>query len=247
MSHIRIAILTCEREPAYIYQTISSLFDAEPFARNISFVIDSDNKNYLREHADAYDCYYLNESEADELDGYPLTARCCNTCWRALKMDCSEYRGLLVCEDDIIFRPDFLTYLEQSIDEFESSYTTCTREFPPYMMSLHSKFDIAKEDKRRPGQYYLITPAHKFYGMHAIYYSQSIITTVRDYMWEFGVLKQKLPADLLLGKLGYKMQSMYNTAYDLVEHIGRVSTGLSDEEACYGESATFTKPWRPLV
>ena len=245
ISDLRIAIMTCPRKPSYIHQTLGSLFDMEPGIKEISGVdimIDTSDQTFLEEYKDIklFNLHYLTPEEFKVEKARSLYVRCCYNCWRCLDLDITGYKGLLVCEDDITFRQDFLSCMIQAIEEIEN------KGLYPYMLSLHSKYNLVQDKSRRRGKYFLSYPAFKFYGMHGIYYPSQTLAKARDFMWEHGVKKPSKPADLLIGELGEQMQTFFNVAWDLIEHVGRVSTGLSGHAACHAHSSTFNKPWVAL-
>ena len=245
ISDLRIAFMTCPRKPSYIHQTLGSLFDMEPGIKELSCVdllIDTADKTFLEEYRDVklFNLHYLTPEQFKVEKTRTLYVRCCYTCWRCLNLDITGYKGLLVCEDDVIFRQDFLSCLLQTVEEIEKD------KLYEYMLSLHSKYNLVESKARHRGKYFLSYPAFKFYGMHGIYYPSQTLARVRDFMFKHGVKKPSKPADLLIGELGEQMQTFFNVAWDLVEHVGRVSTGLSGKSACNAHSPTFDKPWVAL-
>lgn len=241
MGRITIAILTVPRRVPYIHQTLASIFSAGPGiyrAAPVHVVADSNDKRYLSEYKsrDTLRLHYLNEQEAAEQSRRVLCGRLCYGYFRCFSLPVD--RGLLYLEDDVIVRPRFLKCLLESVNEMEAG------GMKDYVLSLHSKYNLPSRPGLYRGRFYISSLAHEFYGTQGMYYPAAIIPELRDYIHQHGVVSYRRPGDLLIREFVQARQNLYNTVWDLVEHIGSVSTGLGLGRAFV--SPTFHERWRPL-
>lgn len=242
MGRITIAILTVPRKVSYIHQTLASIFSAGRGiyrATPVHIVIDSNDKRYLSEFKsrDSLRLHYLSDAEAADQDQRGLYARLCYGYCRCFSLPVD--RGLLYLEDDVIVRPRFLRCLFQAIDEMEAA------GLKRYVLSVHSKLNLPSRRGLYRGRFYISSPASEFYGTQGMYYPAAIIPELRNFIDQHGVEHYRRPGDLLIREFVQAGRNLYNTAWDLVEHIGSVSTGLGMGRAFV--SPTFHEPWRPLV
>lgn len=241
MGRITIAILTVPRKVSYIHQTLASIFSAGRGiyrAAPVHIVIDSNDTRYLSEYnsRESLRLHYLSDAEAAEQDRRGLCARLCYGYCRCFSLPVD--RGLLYLEDDVIARPRFLRCLFQAIDEMEGA------GLKRYVLSVHSKLNLPVRPRLYRGKFYIRSPASEFYGTQGMYFPADIIPELSDYIHQHGVANYRRPGDLLIREFVQAGQNLYNTVWDLVEHIGSVSTGLGMGRAFV--SPTFHEPWRPL-
>ena len=242
LDELSIAILTVHREPAYIHQTLAGLFSSGPEIFDVAAIeifVDGNNRKYLRQYEGhpLLRLHYLSEQEHEEESKRTIHSRLCFNYCRCLGTN--VLRGLVILEDDVLVRIGFLKCLTQAILEIEDSGL---RE---YVLGLHSKANLPGNPNNYRGQFYVRYPPIRYYGLQGMYYPKAIIPEIREYVFTHGVQNYRRPGDLLIKELMRKRQILYNTAWDLVEHMGEVSTGLGDGRAW--ASATFRRPWVPLM
>lgn len=242
LSRFTVAVLTVPRQAGYIHQTLASLFSAGREVHDagpIHVVVDSDDTRYLAEYSrrDSIRLHYMEAQETADQGRRGLCARLCYGFYRCLGLPVD--RGLIVLEDDVIVRNGFLNCLLEAVDEMEN-----VAGLRRYVLSLHSKHNLTAMRPYHRGRFYISSPAQRFYGTQGMYYPASMIAEVRGYLHQHGVAKYRRPGDLLIGEIVQSQQNLYNTVWDLVEHIGSVSTGLGKGRAFV--SSTFNEPWRPF-
>lgn len=239
---LRVCILTVEREPPYIHTTLASLFLSGPAVHwlgAIDILVDSNDTNLLWEyrHHRKLNVHYLTDDEWREERRRSIRARFCYNYWRALSLPTEGYDGFLILEDDGILRDDFTDKLAQSVQEIGTQHG-----IRRYILAIASNHRLVDDASLYRGKYYISYPAHQFYGSSGVYWPASMIAEARECFWEDGVARAALPGDLLIGQLGARHNCLYKTAWDLVDHIGEVSTGLGGRD----RHATFYEPWAPL-
>ncbi len=238
---LRIAVLTVPRTPCYIHKTLGSIFASGAEIYKVppcDLIVDTSDINYLEMYQNlaGVKLHYLSATEeADQKQRY-ICSRFCYGYWRCLSLPVRG--GLLVLEDDVIVRDRFLRCLLDSVNEIEDVHGI-TR----YVLAVHSRTDLTQTPCFHRGKYFVAYPAGSFCGTQGMYYPSSIIPELRDFLFQHGVEHYRLPGDLLIREVVEAQQNIYKTAWDLVEHIGDVSTGLGGAP----QSGSFRQKWRPLI
>jgi hypothetical protein len=219
-----------------VFSSGREIFDLTP----IHMVVDGNDQQYLREYADhpSFQIHRLTDTEFVEQAQRTIHTRFCLNYCRCLSL--SGPRGIVILEDDVLVRPNFMVCLEQAVEEIEKH-----SDLRRYVLSLHSKRNLPANAANHRGQFYVRYPPIQYYGTQGMYYPQAVVGEIRDYLCAHGVENYRQPGDMLIRELMRKRQMLYNTAWDLVEHIGEVSTGLGKGRAW--RSATFRQPWVPLA
>lgn len=236
-----ISILTVPREPEYIHQTLASLFSSGPDiyrVKGIHLMVDTNDRSYLAEYHDCafLNISYLSDAEFEQQRQRTPHLRFCTNYLRCLSVPADG--GLLILEDDVLLRDRFLLCLKQAVDEMEDCHGLSS-----YVLSLHAKANLPQIQDYYRGHYYISYPTGMYYGTQGMYYPAAVRAAVADYIREQAVTPLRCPGDLLIKELVTEWQNLYNTVWDLVEHIGTVSTGLGGAP----RSHTFKEKWRPLT
>jgi hypothetical protein len=251
---LRVSILTTERQPSYVHDTLSSLLGSSASVAalgSIELMIDADEASgYLREFRGdpMLKLHYLSDEEWKTQSKRRLGHRFCYNYWRSLNVTMDRYWGLVVLEDDVLLREAFVEKLILTVEEVrrrQGIERVGPKGLQQFMLALYSTYDFAQEPGFYRGHYYC-SYGYPFYGTCGMFYEASIVGVVRDYMWRFGVENHRLPGDLLLDELKASGTLwLYACTRDLVQHVGIVSSGLGAGGAVF-RSRTFERPWEPV-
>ncbi len=231
-----LVIMAVHRPENYLVKTMNSLVSADSHWRSfkeIGIAVDGITVDWMPNILNPQQATIvpLNDKEQVRVNGYKLHRRACHNYYRSLQL-LHSYRGLIICEDDVIFRDGWIDKLCQSLNEMQ------TRKVDRFVLSLYSPHDHRNGSLRR-GDYYSSYVANSFYGTQCVFYSSSEIHDVSRLIWEKGVESPDAPYDLLLKRYCERKQNLYTTRVSLVQHIGQKSTGLGGGH----RSPTFNLPW----
>jgi hypothetical protein len=230
-----LAILTVDRSPEYIFKTLGSLFMADPLVHELGslhLMVDAKDATYLddlKQHT-ILKIHPLDPEVHDRVEGWGLHRRFNHNCVRCLSLPVVAGGGLIVIEDDVVFRDRFLERLIATIAEIEE-----VAHIRDYALALTTAYDLEREHSFFRGAHYC-SYGYPFYGTQAMYYPKAVARNLADYLFKKGVETYTNPGDLLVGE-AYG-DRMYACARPLATHIGRVSTGLG---GC-GPSPGFDRP-----
>lgn len=235
-----VAMMTVDREPAYVHQTLASLFASDLMVHEVSpihLVIDASDAGYLEEyrHHQALFLHPLSRGEGEQVATWSRHRRFCHSYVRCLSLPVPEGGGICVCEDDLVFRDLFIQRLLVTVGELEAS-TGAT----DYCLALFTDCDLERDASFYRGRYFC-SYGWPFHGTQCMYYPRQTALQIRDYVQEHGVDKTEDCGDLLIGKL-YR-DRMYACPRSLADHVGAVSTGLGGG----GHSPSFSRPYRPIA
>jgi len=251
---LRVSILTAERRPAYIHDTLTSLLgSSSSVARlgSIDLMIDAEPASgYLRElrgHPRLV-LHYLSDQEWHAQSRRHLGRRFCYNYWRCLNVSLNGCWGLVVLEDDVALREAFVEKLIRTVEEIRQQQgreRIGPKGLQQFMLALYSAYDFAQEPGFYRGRYFC-SYGYPFFGTCGMFYEASTVERVRDYIRRFGIETHRLPGDLLLDELKAGGDPwVYACTRDLVQHRGMVSSGLGAGAEVY-RSCTFDRPWGPV-
>ena len=236
---LRISISTCKREPRYIHETLGSLLFSSPLIHSVGsidiFVDTSEKILFDYEYLKNIKIHYLTEEQnkAEELRN--KHARFCFNYHRCLNVDLSKYKGVIVLEDDVIVREKFVERLLDCLNEMDPR----VQEFVLTLCMKNSRVNQSSSYKR--GIYYSSYPANYFYGTQGVYYAKTapfVAKILKDEGFDCENAPKK-PGDLLIKDYVVAKQNLYSTKFDLVDHIGAISTGLGGTK----RSDSFYTSW----
>lgn len=237
LEDLALVFLTCPREPAYFATTLASalLGDARVAGlRDMAVAVDAPDLECVASLAHHARVRWVPRTaeETALVKGFHVHRRACHAYWRALGL-APEVRGVLVCEDDVIFREGWLGLLLETLNEMESAGH---REF---LLAAYSPYDHEARWLRR-GRYFSSYIASGFYGTQAVFYPRAEAEAVGALVWTHGVEASEEPYDLLVKRRAVARQHLYTTRCSLAQHIGAKSTGLGDGRH---RSPSFATPW----
>lgn len=239
LDQLSIAVMTVDRQPPYVHNTLASLFLSGASVREVAavYLVAGTNKiDYLStyKHHRCVTIHELSASEHATIAEWEICRRFCHNYHRCLSLPIIEGGGLCVCEDDVIFRDGFVDLLLATINEMEEAGLT------DYGLSLAAWYDFEADPSFYRGERYC-SYGYAFAGTQCMYYPRHVAHALRDYIFEYGVATFTKPGDLLIGDLyGHRM---YASCRSLATHIGVVSTGLGGG----GASPSFSRPYKPLT
>lgn len=223
---LQIAVMTVPRDPQYVHQTLASLFAADPLvheAAAVKLLVGSCDAAYLDvyRHHRRFHILPLTEDEQREISQWPVHRKFCHNYHRCLTLDVPESGGLLLVEDDVVFRDGFLRKLMAAIDEMENNHGLYQ-----YVLALYVPYKLRENPSLRRGQFYCSYYAPLFYGTQAVYYPHSVLRPLANLIRETGVDECREPGDMIVKRYGESINAIYGTVASLVQHIGVQSTGL---------------------
>ncbi len=223
--HFDCRIISCERQPEYIHQTLAQIIASDIVRErrmSVTVIADTANRQFLSayKHIPFIAIEYLTEQEARLQDTRSRHTRICYSFYRALDSLTDSSDGVVVFEDDVLVNPHFASLLEKSV--FEATAIEGHR----FVMNAAGKYRLYDDWSRRRGKYYVSYPGPCFYGLMGMYYCANTTGVLRQHLREHGFETQdgqcRIPADLLLGEL-FEEVPIFNTRYDLACHAGDVS------------------------
>lgn len=234
---VALVFLTCPREPAYFATTLASALLGDALAgrlREIAVAVDAPDLECVASLSHHTQVRWVPRTaeETARVQGFHVHRRACHNYWRALGLG-AEARGLIVCEDDVIFRDGWLGMLLECLNEMNGA------EHREFILAAYSPYDHEARWLRR-GRCFSSYIANGFYGTQAVFYPRGEAETVRSLIWTHGVVVSEAPYDLLIQRRAVARQHLYATRCSLAQHIGAKSTGLGDGRH---RSPSFATPW----
>jgi hypothetical protein len=236
-----IAVRTIAREPQYIHETLASMFLSDESIRQtgqVLLLVGNESPDYLH-----------NYFHHRHLRVLPLTAserarfrsigsphrRCSLNFFRSLQLPLDGKIGVLSCEDDVVFRDDYLRLLLAAVQEMEEEHG-----LSDYMLSLAQYYDFELSPEARTGRYFCRYDK-PFYGLQAVYLPTASARALARCVEVAGINEYLGPCDLLAAE--YMQGRTFALNRPLVQHIGGVSTGLGGTSL---DKTLFLRPFVPL-
>lgn len=236
LDQIALTVMTVKRSEDYLSKTLSSLVSADSsfhLLKKMNVAVDDVDGSWV-DHSispKTINIVPLTQEESDRANTYKLHRRACHNYYRALMLS-GDCRGLIVCEDDIIYRNGWLVKLCQALNEMETNGLT------EFVISLYSASNHDAPWLRR-GEYYSSYVASNFFGTQCVFYTASELQEITSLIWKCGVEQHQEPYDLLVKRHCERKQNLYTTRVALAQHVGQQSTGLG----WWHCSPTFDSPW----
>lgn len=198
------------RRTPYIHDTLRSLFasDWHDAKAHLNLILGSEDDSHVRQYVDDPSVHIVPwDVESDP----NLRWNCTLNKIRALQAGDGE--SLLICEDDILFQPDWFSSLRKAAAELQGV---------DYVLSLFAAEEILAlsplvEGKTRIREY----PTRVLQGAQALYYpKREIREKVATYL---GENLKKACGDDLIGRWARGQAALYSTREILVSHFGATS------------------------
>jgi len=252
---IAVAFFTFDRKPgpAYIHHSIQSLCQAEPRHAEIPIhiIIDGKSDAFVKQYR-SHPNITLHPIEVEKWETqtahWEIHRRIAFSYHRCFSLALeSKASGILICEDDVLFRHQFLSRLNTVLTEMHQD------GWQDFVLSLYDPHPEPRERRTSlaRGKYYGAYPGWEFYGGQAVYFPQSVLKLAIEFWaqrgWKDRVAAER-PNDLLIGAFGEwlwqrnpKHGGIYAAYRSLVQHAGKEShTGLSPNFHC---APSFSLPW----
>ena len=185
----------------------------------------------------------LSFDAQQRIANWPLMRK--HTCnyWRCLDHFAGLSEGLVLCEDDVLYDPQFFVRLREAITEAE----LIRRD---YILALYSPWDHADSLESRGGRTLSSYRSDSFFGTQGMYYTAESLGEVTDLILRRGVERGEEPTDVLIAQWARGREPILTTTVSLgepiltttvslVQHIGQISTGLG----YWHSSPSFGRPW----
>lgn len=234
---LSLSIMTCPRNEDYVIQTLDGLIQSDPalsLLREVVIAVDAETAEHLQRHKinPRFSVALLSAVEAHRVNNVRLHQRACNNFLRSLTLPTRGYRGLIICEDDLIFRPAWISKLCDSLNEMDQDGLT------DFVLSAYSSYDHEQPSLRR-GKFYSSYYAASFYGSQCLFFTASQVKPIASRVWNRGASTFCEPYDILVNEHCTEAQNLYATRFPLVQHVGFKSTGLGG----FDKAARFDDPW----
>jgi len=194
-----ITILTCDREPSYLINTVKTV----PVDYKIQYISQGKIDPPIEGELMVIDKPYITDPTRHRDSQYNYSQALLNT------------RDGLIIEDDVMLSKDFARYYENMIRILPT-----TR----YAIALYACYDFW--NKLLINGFFAEYPVDDFYGTQAMLFD---IHTAREFGNYLAGTIGKEAYDLALKTFIKEINpqvKLYATKYSLVQHIGQVSTGL---------------------
>ncbi len=232
---MRLAIISVPRaEVNFVYQSLLSLFTMAEFPGEVHIFVGMEDDGYLR-FLDGSPRVIFHRMGADDwrsIAGWGLHRRHTYNYWKCLDHFARLGEGLCLCEDDVLYDHRFWPKLAETVGEMDD-------KFREYVLALYSEADYGGNPDLLRGRLVSAYPASHFFGTQGMYFPPTTIGLYADYLRSHGLDREGKPTDLLIGDLCNELQNVYLARSSLVQHIGRISTGLG----FFHSSPSFGRPW----
>lgn len=194
-----ITILTCDRTPSYLTDTVKTI----PEEYNIQYISQGEIDMPKNGEIIYVEKAYASDSSRHRDSQYNYSQALLNT------------KDGLIVEDDVQFCKDFNNHYENILQNLPSSR---------YAIALYACYDFW--NRSLINGFFAEYPVNDFYATQAMLFD---IHTAREFGSYLARTIGKEPHDLALKTFIKEINpqvKLYATSYSLVQHIGQISTGL---------------------
>ena len=225
---IQLAVLTVNRSPEYIHQTLCSLLLSGSEIRrlkNIDLVVGDARTAYLDEykHHKLISIRSLHESAATQLAHWTVHRRFSFNYYRCLKQLSPDARGICICEDDIIVKDGFLNAILAVASRLEDVH-----RIHRYVLDLYIHEGLQPDPLYTPDVDCVRYRPQSLFGTQCIFYPRSVVPDVAHLLYRWSVADYRAPGDMVIRRFATRENCLYGPISSLVQHIGLKSTGLSE-------------------
>lgn len=228
-------MLTVRRDPQYVHTSLASLFAADAGIHRLNGV-----NLYVGTHEQEYlDCYRqhrhvvihpMSPQAWAEVEPLTLGQRLCYNVRRAMQ-DALSAKGLLLLEDDVVFRDGFLQILFETVRDVEQKLGHAN-----YVLAGYFSYDFTVDPAIQRTRLFTAYPCELFYGTQCMYFPRDALPRLIDYVSRHGFGPGHIPYDFVVKKFGLDLREeeaandgIYACRRALVQHIGVVTTGLANQ------------------
>ncbi len=235
-ARMNVGIVTTNRPENYIQDTLADLFQSCKEPVTVDLFVGTKDSEYLAPYR-SDPRIVMHELTADEwklIEPWGPHRRCSFNFWRAFRHYAELNKSACLFEDDVVFCNHFFDRLRETVAEIELKHAK-------YILATYTPFELNSESGRDRARYYSSYDASSFYGNQGMYYPASVLQDLEKYFKAFAVDNPVDPADLAVGNFCTEGDILYGTRCALVQHIGRVTTGLGN----FHEAPNFDKNYNP--
>lgn len=194
----------------YIHETLQSLFSSDWRETNapVNLIMGSADEAHVREYA-AHPAVRIVPWDVETNPS--LRLNCTLNKIRALR--CGEDEPTLICEDDILFLPNWLATLKQASAEMGDE---------EYILSLSAAKPELEKARLVTGKSWVKRyPTYVLQGAQALFYpTKALRNKVADFLQE---KLRRGSGDELIGRYAREHAALYATREVLVENVGLIS------------------------
>ena len=218
---MNLAIITVRRSPDYLYPSLLSLFTSGGFPGPAHLFVGSDDAEYLDLlHGNPrLTVHPMPAGDWAAIADWPVMRRFSYNYWRCLDHFAARGEGVCLCEDDVVYAEGFWGRLAEAVAEADAS-------LGEYVLALYSYWDFGADPGLARGRHLAAYPAASFFGTQAVYYTPGAAAAHAAHLRDRGLGDSQTPGDHVIRDLCVARQDLYVTRASLVQHVGRVSTGL---------------------
>lgn len=238
LKNLDLVFVTCQREPFLLPITLASAFLADASTselKNIHVVVDAPDLAWIGPLTQNRKIRWSSRTDEQNLlsSGSSLHQRASYNYWRALQSMAADSQGLIIFEDDVIFKDGWLRMLLAALNEMQQD------GLDAFVLALYSPHDHEDNSFRR-GKFYSSYFAACFYGTQGMFFPATQLPAVSQVVFSESAQTFRMPYDLAINQYCTAQQNLYTTRNSLVQHIGSVSTGLG---AGQHTSPSFDRSW----
>jgi len=227
---MNLAIITVQRSVEYLYRSLFSLTTSGAYPGPVHLFVGTDETEYLDALAGnpRVVVHPMPAEDWERIGPWEVRRRFTFNYSRCLAHFADGGEGLCVCEDDVLYAEGFWGLLQETVSEVEARL----RE---YVLALYAMADYGADPSLRRGRLYSAYPAGLFFGTQGMYYPAAVIREQASRLRDVGLHEASPPGDLVIRDFCDERGYLYVARRSLVQHIGRVSTGLGN----FHRSSTF--------
>ena len=206
------------RRRHYIHETLESLFSSDWRETNfpVNLVMGSEDESHVRDYA-SHPLVRIVPWDAETND--ILRWNCTLNKIRALR--CGDGEPTVICEDDVLFRPNWLAALKLATAELDDD---------EYVLSLFAAKPALDKARLVPGKRLVARyPTFVLQGSQAMFYpTRALRHKIADFLEEN---LTRANGDELLGRYARTYAELYATKQVLIENVGGISCFHRDRDA----------------
>ncbi len=220
-----IVVKTIQRKVSYIHQTLASMFAADPWVRRtgeVLLLVGGEDHSYLSDYLHHENIRVISMTEAELERLRPINrmkARAALNRCRSLRIPLEGKIGVLILEDDVVCKDNFIRRLLATIREMEQDFG-----LRDYGLALFSPFDFEAIAGTFTGKRFCEYNGSPFACTQGMYYPAHIAPRLADAVDRCSIENYEMAGDILVGE--ELKGKLFATPRFLVQHIGDVSTGL---------------------
>lgn len=232
-SVISLAVHTVYRPQGYVHKLIESLFCSDyinEYKGILHLYVGCKNSTWLSQYSESR-FIRIHELTEDEYEGIEKDHR--NIRFNKKYVQCmrelgNQETGLLIAEDDVIFRSNWYHCLLDTLDEMK------TKGLQDFILACYYADGVALN---RIGRTFWSYSPNSFFGTQLVYYQRIPGQEFANYL--HASVHTHRPADLRLSEFCTINNNIFATSKSLVQHIGDVSIDSHPAHRAYN----FHLPW----